>query len=567
MSPNQIDTDLKSTVFYKYHHRTKHTVEKLRSSGYRLDWASQPNPFLHYVGAPVFDLWHDFETPKLDFFQTVIEMSNDWNSEKLERADASSQLSVASFISNLLFYGVAISAWKQVVGTDHRWALRVNASSGNLHPTDTTVLLREDCEGLQAGLYHYGVDEHQLEKRASGDFITPLVQFLSLEFQPPPVVLCLSSTFFREAWKYRDRAFRYCQHDLGHALAALSLSSAALGWASRIVALFPDDDVGRFLGMEGLLEKPMALMLFSPVGNFARHDRPSALSNERRGAELPAVSQFQGQPNKLTSNMIEYESIDKVYAATRYDAGEYFAARPVASTFEMPGPIVACADPVKICADLSPASAACLQSEVSQTIRERRSAVDMDGKTSIDLDHLEFILRAATLGFAADFQGVDAVRGGEWSASKDHLVHLYLYVHRVEGLNPGLYFFNRFEGKLIPLLLRDQKEIAMSTSCFQDIACDGAFSISMIADFKTGFKLYGERCYRLVHYEAGYIGQMLYLASHALGHDATGIGCFIDDAINNYLGLDEGKEVIYNFTIGKAVLDARLTTLKSYRFL
>ena len=29
----------------------------------------------------------------------------------------------------------------------------------------------------------------------------------------------LSSIHWREAWKYGERAFRYCQHDIGHAWA------------------------------------------------------------------------------------------------------------------------------------------------------------------------------------------------------------------------------------------------------------------------------------------------------------------------------------------------------------
>jgi nitroreductase len=40
----------------------------------------------------------------------------------------------------------------------------------------------------------------------------------------------LSSIFWREAWKYGERAFRYCQHDVGHALGTLRSAAAALGW-------------------------------------------------------------------------------------------------------------------------------------------------------------------------------------------------------------------------------------------------------------------------------------------------------------------------------------------------
>ena len=79
-------------------------------------------------------------------------------------------------------------------------------------------------------------------------------------------------------------------------------------------------------------------------------------------------------------------------------------------------------------------------------------------------------------------------------------------------------------------------------------------------------EVFGERGYRLAHHEAGYIGQQFYLNSHALGLDATGIGCFIDDAINSYIELPAGFEVIYNFTFGSAINDPRLTTLPAYDF-
>lgn len=579
MSSCQI-ADIKSKDFYEYHHATKHTVEKLYSYGHRLDWASQPDPFLRFDGAPVVDLPHQFYVSQDDFFQTVSNMVTSFqvgSKTGVEPFRGSDEL--LSFLSNLLFFGTAISAWKQVVGTDHRWALRVNASSGNLHPTDTNVLVRENSEGLKAGLYHYRVDEHKLEQRHSGDLVSALMDYLQLDCAAPPLVLCMTSIFFREVWKYRERGFRYCQHDMGHALAALSLSAAALGWDSRIVGLFPDDQISEFLGLNRSSEKPLALMLLSSVNDgFPKHESQNSFLKpvqSLQGASLTRkdAAVFAGQANRLTTKLIEYPSVEKVYAATKYGADDFIDARKrlaerVPRDAAMPGPLVPSADLIDIGFDGSRTKQICLHKSVHQTIRGRRSAVDMDGETAMPKEHVQVIVRSATLGFAADFQGVDQVsQEGRWkAASHEHLIHLYLYVHRVDGLEPGLYFFNRFESSLIPLLLADQKEMAMSTSCFQDIAGDGAFSVSMIADFATGYELYGDRCYRLAHYEAGYIGQLLYLAAYALGHDATGIGCFIDDAINNYLALDEGQEVIYNFTFGKSVLDPRLTTLPSYKF-
>lgn len=189
-------------------------------------------------------------------------------------------------------------------------------------------------------------------------------------------------------------------------------------------------------------------------------------------------------------------------------------------------------------------------------IRTRRSAVDMDGETAISKEVLDLILLKSTLGFNADFQTL--------KQDRFNLIHLFLYLHKVNGIAPGLYYFDRMKEELIALRTSDQRHFARSASCFQDIASDGAFAVSMVADFNLCNEVFGERGYRLAHHEAGYIGQQFYLNSHALGLDATGIGCFIDDAINSYIELPAGFEVIYNFTFGSAIIDPRLTTLPAY---
>src|SRR5437660_12483691 len=42
---------------------------------------------------------------------------------------------------------------------------------------------------------------------------------LMAAFPEDSFLVGLSSIHWREAWKYGERAFRYCQHDVGHALA------------------------------------------------------------------------------------------------------------------------------------------------------------------------------------------------------------------------------------------------------------------------------------------------------------------------------------------------------------
>ena len=46
------------------------------------------------------------------------------------------------------------------------------------------------------------------------------------DFPPHAFLIGLSSVHWREAWKYGERAFRYCQHDAGHAIGTVRIAAA-----------------------------------------------------------------------------------------------------------------------------------------------------------------------------------------------------------------------------------------------------------------------------------------------------------------------------------------------------
>jgi hypothetical protein len=106
---------------------------------------------------------------------------------------------------------------------------------------------------------------------------------------------------------------------------------------------------------------------------------------------------------------------------------------------------------------------------------------------------------------------------------------------------------------------------AAQVSCGQEIAGDSAFSLGMIAEFAGPLQKHGPWFYRRLHWEAGVIGQVLYLEAEAAGVRATGIGCFFDDPVHDILGV-RGNELqtIYHFTVGKPVEDLRLLTEPPY---
>lgn len=155
---------------------------------------------------------------------------------------------------------------------------------------------------------------------------------------------------------------------------------------------------------------------------------------------------------------------------------------------------------------------------------------------------------AATRPLSADFAGAG-------------FIQLYLYSHRVAGLEPGVYRLWPEHAELEQIARGDQRVAAAGLSLGQDLAGNACVAFSMVGDFERAARAYGERGYRYVHFEAGAIGQRLYLAAQALGLGATGIGAFYDEEVHRYLRLPpERGQVVYHFAIGYPVPDPRLET-------
>ena len=165
----------------------------------------------------------------------------------------------------------------------------------------------------------------------------------------------------------------------------------------------------------------------------------------------------------------------------------------------------------------------------------------------MSIEQLSSMLDASAQPFFADFAGT-------------RFVQLYIYAHRVDGLEPGLYRHWPETGELEMIRSGDQRVMAAGLSLGQDLAGNACVAFSMIADIDRAVGAHGDRGYRYVHFEAGAIGQRLYLAAEALGLGATGIGAFFDDEVHRYLNLAPRQgQVVYHFAIGYPVPDPRLS--------
>lgn len=177
----------------------------------------------------------------------------------------------------------------------------------------------------------------------------------------------------------------------------------------------------------------------------------------------------------------------------------------------------------------------------------RRSALDfLGGMRSISLTQLSDILSVTDWPVRADFGGA-------------RFIQLYLYAHRVDGLEPGVYRFWPEPAELEQIRRGDQRVAAAGLSLAQELAGNACVAFSMIGDLERAIRAHGDRGYRYVHFEAGAIGHRLYLAAEALGLGATGIGAFYDEEVHRYLDVAPGQgQVVYHFAIGYPVADPRL---------
>ena len=518
-----------------YHTRSKHHPRRYAPGPGYLDWGNQPDPFRIYSGAPRIELPLAGDSIEARF--------NDLRAGKLPPPADLARASIAT----LFELSLGLSAWKHLGAS--RWALRCNPSSGNLHPTEG-YLVAPELPGIAAGVHHYLSRDHCLEQRAVVSADTWNASFGGHGFF---VALC--SIYWREAWKYGMRAFRYCQHDCGHAIAALAYAAAALGWRASRVDTIGDDDLARLLGLDrdtdfpaAEREAPDCLLWIDARGPAAAAD---GLLSCLRGAT------WQGHANRLSSEHRDWPEINAAHVACH---------KPATAPQALWSPAVRSA-PTAPELDLSAA----------QVCRQRRSAVDFDGTTEM----------SAAAFFAMLDAAIPRADAPPWSAWRERpQVHLALYVHRVRDLQPGLYLLLRNAADrdemraamraewvwqevgtshlpLYLLLPYDLRTVAKQTCCHQNIAADSCFSLGMIAR-TAGVAAQAWR-YRQLYWECGMIGQTLYLEAEAAGIRATGIGCFFDDEVHQLLGLrNEDWQSLYHFTVGGPLDDGRLTTLPPY---
>ena len=514
------DLQDRTKIVNAYHRRTKHRLDAYAPGPETLDWDAQPSPYRHFAGAPI--------TP-LPLVSDSIDAG--FAAVTGQQAVVPVPLSTAS-IGALFELSFGLAAIKEY-GPD-RWALRCNPSSGNLHPTEAYAIAG-GIPGLSDGVHHYRADDHALEQRCS------------TRLKEPGLWIGLSSILWREAWKYGERAFRYCQLDTGHALGAIAAACSLLGWRAHLVAGSDSAEIGQLLGLDrsqdfgrAEQEDPDALLYIETLPGGTALDTVPVPS-------LRDEASWSGVANLLDPHpMYRWPIIDEVADASRGTVEQ------LSLQGAMPG---------------LPAP----QARAAEVILKRRSAQRYDR---------HHIMPRADFARLLD-SVAQLLRGTQ--------LHLLAFVHNVEGLEKGLYaltgnpeseagLHSALDSDLqwqavsampeVPqfrlLTGGDFRKLVRAISCHQAIAADACATFCMLAEFGEPIGTDPAR-YRHLHWQAGLIGQRLYLEAEALSHNGTGIGCFLDDEVHRLLGFaDETFQTVYHFAVGRAVTDTRISATPAY---
>ena len=184
---------------------------------------------------------------------------------------------------------------------------------------------------------------------------------------------------------------------------------------------------------------------------------------------------------------------------------------------------------------------------LEEAIRRRRSVREYS-RRPLTLEQLSQLLFAA--------QGITGRLFGQPlrsvpSAGALYPFEVYVIVHRVQGLEAGVYHYAVNPHALEQIKVGDFRREITRAGLEQEMLGEASVVFVLSAIFDRTRSKYGERGFRYVYMEAGHISQNIYLQAVSLQLGSVCVGAFLDDRVNALIGVDGRKEAaIYLHAVG-----------------
>jgi SagB-type dehydrogenase family enzyme len=484
-------------------------VERLRADQHGLDWENQPLPYKIYPALEAIALPRDWAAAAVPALEAIAASPD---------PATGTVVPTCAQVARLLLFSAGIVR-KSVYASGREAYFRAAACTGALYHVDV-YLVCGALPGLEAGVYHFGVHDFALRRLRAGDHRATVVAATAAEpaVAAAPLVLVYASTFWRNAWKYRARAYRHCFWDAGTMLA--NAIAAADGVPARVVLGFVDAAIHDLLGLDPAREAALALLA---VG---RTPDPPPSAPPTPPLTLATVP--------LSAREIAYAEIpaahDASSLATAADVAAWRAHTLAPAPSASSGPVL----------PLPPAAAVPRES-IDDVIR-RRGSTRAFARLPIAGGELALLLERATGPIAMDVAGDAAARPSE----------IYLIVNAVAGIASGAYAYDRDARALAPIRAGDLRREAGFLDLGQDLAADASVDVYLLADLGRALAAFGDRGYRVAQLAAAITGGRIYLGAYALRLGATGL-TFFDDAVTTFFSPPAaGRSVMFLAAVGRA---------------
>jgi SagB-type dehydrogenase family enzyme len=498
------------------------TPPDLEKSIWQEDWSLEPYPFKVYETLPPLALPREFPPSSLPALEAIARTGAEPRGEAVPDRAALARIGL---LSNGLLNrqrtsqsGMTIE-FRTAGGTGARYHLEVYFVCG-------------DLPDLDAGVYHYAAQDHSLRQLRAGDYRAALVEATGGEeaIASAPVVLALTSTFWRNAWRYKGRAYRHTFWDAGTSLANALAVAASAELPTRLVLGYADAPVNGLLGVDGVREATVALC---PIG--------------RTGGTTPAVppvTPLDHLTRAISPREVEFPVIPMIHGASSLASGDEAAAWR-APQWRRPPP-----EPRGELIPLRPLPDNQLPpTPIEEIIFKRRSTRHYDTETPISFEAFSTLLDRSSRGVATDCLAPDA----------PPLHDAYLIVNAVEGLAPGVYLHHPRRNAVELLREGDFRRNAQRLAVDQAYAADAHVNVYYLTDLGPVLERYGNRGYRLAQLECSLAAGKLHLGTHALGLGAVGSTSFDDEVVEFFSPHATGKSYMFVVVFGKRRRRSRAT--------
>lgn len=456
------------------------------------DWSDDPLPYKIYETLAPIAIPRAFTPTAMPALDAIAAQGDELEGERVPDLAALARIAL---LSNGILKrstpraGESVIEYRAAGGTGARYHLELYFICG-------------DLPDLEAGIYHYAAHDHSFRQVRAGDFRAVVVEATGREatVAAAPVILAMTSTFWRNAWQYMARAYRHAYWDAGTTFANILPLAASAELPARLVFGFADKQVNALLGVDGRREATLALCTIGrtdPVEGTAPDVEPLDLPTRPISdyeVEFPLIGMMHEASSLASDQDVAAWRAHPLCRDVAPPTGDALALRP-AQNDEVPG------------------------ITVEDLIQQRRSTRNYDTRQPIGFDEFSTLLDRSTRGVATDCLAPDA------PPLHDH----YLIVNAVEGIEPGAYRFNSHAGSVELIRPGVFREEATQLAADQAYAGNAHVNSYYLARLDPILERYGNRGYRVAQLMAALSASKLHLGTHALELGAVGSTSYDDD--------------------------------------